>query len=150
MGKSNLFTRFALDEFNTKSNSTIGVEYTTREASIDDKLIQIQIWDTAGQEKYKSISVSYYKKAKGVLLVFDITNKISFENLKIWIKDLNENMLEDCKILAIANKIDLENERQVSKEEIEKFCKNHKFEFIETSALSSHNVDFAFNKLIKG
>ena len=100
VGKSNLVFRFTKNEFNKDSKSTIGVEFATKTVQIeDDKLVKAQIWDTAGQERYRSIASSYYRGAVGALLVNDVTDRNSFNHVPMWLKEVEENVVE--KMVAI-------------------------------------------------
>jgi len=117
VGKSNILSRYLTDEFNLDSKSTVGVEFGAKKIKVNNMTIKAQIWDTAGQERYKSITNAYYKGAKGALLVYDITNKESFTNTTKWISELKLNGDKDVTIILIGNKCDLEDKREVPKEE---------------------------------
>eukprot|EP00754_Rhynchopus_humris_P018341 Rhum_TRINITY_DN14599_c4_g3::Rhum_TRINITY_DN14599_c4_g3_i1::g.102067::m.102067 len=144
VGKSNLMTRYTADEFNVESPSTIGVEFMTKSMKTDNRDVKVQIWDTAGQERFRAISRSIYHGAKGAMLVYDITNQQSFDNIGIWLQELRAHVQPSAVITLIGNKCDLEAKRQVSKEEGEKFAKENGLVFMETSAKTSHGVDDAF------
>ena len=149
VGKTNILSRYINDKFLETSKSTVGVELATKVEHYNNKKIKIQIWDTAGQERYKSITTSYYKGAKGAFIVYDITKKESFKNVDKWIKDLKEFGDEDVTILIIGNKCDLEDEREVSIEEVKKKAELFDIGYCETSALKAKNIDYAFQTLIK-
>ena len=149
VGKTNILSRYINDKFLETSKSTVGVELATKVEYYNNKKIKIQIWDTAGQERYKSITTSYYKGAKGAFIVYDITKKESFKNVDKWIKDLKEFGDEDVAILIIGNKSDLEDEREVSIEEVKKKAELFDIGYCETSALKAKNIDYAFQTLIK-
>ena len=149
VGKTNILSRYINDTFSETSKSTVGVELATKVEHYNKKKIKIQIWDTAGQERYKSITTSYYKGAKGAFIVYDITKKESFKNVDKWIKDLKEFGDEDVTILIIGNKCDLEDEREVSIEEVKKKAELFDIGYCETSALKAKNIDYAFQTLIK-
>ena len=149
VGKTNILSRYISDTFLETSKSTVGVELATKVEQYNNKKIKIQIWDTAGQERYKSITTSYYKGAKGAFIVYDITKKESFKNVDKWIKDLKEFGDEDVTILIIGNKCDLEDEREVSIEEVKKKAELFDIGYCETSALKAKNIDYAFQTLIK-
>lgn len=117
VGKSNIMMRYLNNEFNVDSKATVGVEFGSKKFELQGYAVKAQIWDTAGQERYKSITNAYYKGAKGALLVYDISRKDTFENVDKWIPDLRANGDEHVTILLIGNKCDLEQHRQVSKEE---------------------------------
>ena len=148
VGKTNIFTKYLNDEFDPDSKATVGVEFGTKNLKINNKLIKVQIWDTAGQERYRSITSAYYKGAKGSLLVYDITNKLTFDNLDKWISELKNNGDSDISMILVVNKTDLESNRVVSLEEGKNKAKFNKMAFIETSALNGNNIEKAFNELI--
>lgn len=125
VGKSNIHSRYLNNEFNANSKTTVGVEFGTKKSIINDYKIKTQIWDTAGQERYKSITTAYYKGAKGALVVYDITNKESLNNIDKWIPDLKNFADKDITVILIGNKCDLEEDRRVTVEEGEKKAKLH-------------------------
>ena len=149
VGKTNILTKYLSDEFDPNSKATVGVEFGTKNFKIENKIVKVQIWDTAGQERYRSITNAYYKGAKGALLVYDITNKKSFDNLDKWISDLKINGDEKISIVLLGNKSDLENQRVISTEEGKNKAELFKFAFMETSALNGNNIERAFDELIK-
>ena len=148
VGKTNILTKYLSDEFDPESKATVGVEFGTKNFKIENNIVKVQIWDTAGQERYRSITNAYYKGAKGSLLIYDITNKKSFENLEKWISDIKTNGDDNISIILVGNKSDLENKRVISMEEGKKKAKLYKFAFMETSALNGNNIEKAFNELI--
>jgi len=117
VGKSNILSRYLTDEFIFDSKSTVGVEFGAKKLKVNNLTVKALIWDTAGQERYKSITNAYYKGAKGALLVYDITNKESFTNTTRWISELKLNGDKDVTIILVGNKCDLEDKRQVTKDE---------------------------------
>ena len=124
------------------------MELTTKTYNFDNDDVKVQIWDTAGQEKYRSITSSYYKGAQGCLLVYDITKKKSFDNIDKWYSELKSNSDEKIYTMLLGNKSDLEENREVSIEEAEKKAKNFNIAFMETSAYNGNNINKAFNELI--
>ena len=148
VGKTNILTKYLSDEFDPESKATVGVEFGTKNFKIENNIVKVQIWDTAGQERYRSITNAYYKGAKGSLLIYDITNKKSFENLEKWISDIKTNGDDNISIILVGNKSDLENKRVISMEEGKNKAKLYKFAFMETSALNGNNIEKAFNELI--
>ena len=112
--------------------------------SIDDKQIKLQIWDTAGQESFRSITRSYYRGAAGALLVYDVTRRETFEHLASWLEDAKQHANPNMTIMLIGNKSDMGHRRQVSKEEGAAFAEEHGLIFLETSAKTSENVEEAF------
>ena len=106
VGKSNILSRYVRDEFSIDTKATVGVEFGSKILTLNNQQIKIQIWDTAGQEKYKSVSSIYYKGAKGALLVYDISRKETFNNLNRWVNEIKNNSDENINILLIGNKCD--------------------------------------------
>ena len=149
VGKSSLLLRYTKHEFNVDMRSTIGVEFALKYLKIDNFQLKVQIWDTAGMERYRSITSAYYKGAKGVIIVYDICREKSFENVDKWIEDFKSKADEDAVILLIGNKNDLDDKREVNKEEAELKAQKNKFAFMETSAKENNNVDKAFETLFK-
>jgi len=149
VGKSNLLSRFTRNEFNLESKSTIGVEFATKSIQSDGKTIKAQIWDTAGQERYRAITSAYYRGAVGALLVYDISKRISYDNVSRWLKELRDHADQNIVIMLVGNKKDLRHMRQVQTDEAKEFCKQHKLFFIETSALADSNVTTAFETILK-
>lgn len=148
VGKSNILARFTRDEFNLESKSTIGVEFATKSIPTDGKVIKAQIWDTAGQERYRAITSAYYRGAVGALLVYDISKRVTFENVERWLKELRDHADEHIIVMLVGNKADLRHLRTVQSEEAEAFAEKHTLACIETSALESTNVEQAFHKLL--
>ena len=149
VGKSNILSRYINNSFSETTRSTVGVELSAKVEEINNTKIKIQIWHTAGQERYKSITKTYYKGAKGALIVYDITNKESFKNVDKWINDLKESGDDDVSILIVGNKCDLEASREVTTDEVKKKAELYKMAYCETSALKGENIDNAFRTLIK-
>ena len=147
VGKSSLLLRYTKNEFTTDMRSTIGVEFGLKYITIDNLQLKVQIWDTAGMERYRSITNAYYKGAKGVIVVYDICRKQSFENVDKWIDDFKSKGDEDAVILLIGNKSDLSEQREVTVEEGEIKAKKNKFGFMEASAKDNNNVQKAFETL---
>ncbi|KAF5198722.1 Ras-related protein rab-11a [Thalictrum thalictroides] len=148
VGKSNLLSRFARDEFRLDSKPTIGVEFAYRNIKVGDKLIKAQIWDTAGQERFRAITSSYYRGALGAMLVYDITRRATFDNLKKWLEELRHFGDSDMVIVLVGNKFDLKEKREVSEEEGRKLAEKEEVCFIETSAMENFNVEEAFLQMI--
>ncbi|XP_059295967.1 ras-related protein RABA5b-like [Lycium ferocissimum] len=149
VGKSNLLSRFARDEFDHNSKATIGVEFQTQVVEIDGKEIKAQVWDTAGQERFRAVTSAYYRGAVGALIVYDISRKITFENIKRWLDELNTHCDTTVASMLVGNKCDLENIRDVSIEEGKNLAEEEGLFFIETSALDSTNVKTAFEIVIR-
>lgn len=148
VGKTNLLSRFSRDEFNLESKATIGVEFDTKRIDHEGKIIKAQIWDTAGQERFRAITSAYYKGAMGALLVYDISKRTTFTMLDRWLNEIRIHTEPDLNIILVGNKSDLENLREVTKEEAINYAKDHKIPFFETSALTSSNVEDVFRDLL--
>ncbi|CAI2378895.1 unnamed protein product [Moneuplotes crassus] len=144
VGKSCLLLQFTDKRFRTQHDLTIGVEFGARAIDINNETIKLQIWDTAGQESFKSITRSYYRGAAGALLVYDITRRETFNHISTWLDEVRQNGNSDMVIIMIGNKSDLESKRQVSFEEGKSFAKENNLIFMETSAKTSSNVEDAF------
>ncbi len=140
VGKSCILLRFIEDTFNPNLENTIGVEFGAKQVEIEGKQIKLQIWDTAGQEAFQSITRSYYRSSAGALLVYDVTNRESFENIENWLDEARVNGNPEMVLCLVANKCDLEEKREVSKEDGENLAKENKLLYVETSALNASGV----------
>jgi Ras-related protein Rab-11A len=149
VGKTNLINRFAANQFNINSKSTIGVEFVYKTLKINNDIIKVEIWDTAGQERYKAITSAYYKGAKGAIIVYDITSEESFNNIEMWIQEVRAKALNNLQIMIIGNKSDLSKYRKVSLDKGVEKAKILDVHFFEASALDQTNVNEAFKCLIK-
>jgi len=149
VGKSCLLLQFTDKRFKNSHDLTIGVEFGSRIVNINSKNIKLQIWDTAGQESFRSITRSYYRGSIGALLVYDITKRASYENLVKWLQEMKEHAFPKMTIILVGNKADLDSERQVSFKEGQDFARDHGLLFLETSAKTAHNVDQAFIQATK-
>uniref|UniRef100_A0A3P9IH82 small monomeric GTPase n=1 Tax=Oryzias latipes TaxID=8090 RepID=A0A3P9IH82_ORYLA len=144
VGKTCLLFRFSEDSFNTTFISTIGIDFKIRTIELDGKRVKLQIWDTAGQERFRTITTAYYRGAMGIMLVYDICNEKSFDNIKNWIRNIEEHASSDVEKMILGNKCDMTDRRQVSKDRGEKLAIDYRVKFLETSAKSSLNVEEAF------
>uniref|UniRef100_A0A914XNS6 Ras-related protein Rab-8A n=1 Tax=Plectus sambesii TaxID=2011161 RepID=A0A914XNS6_9BILA len=149
VGKTCLLFRFSEDSFNNSFISTIGIDFKIRTIELDGKKIKLQIWDTAGQERFRTITTAYYRGAMGILLVYDITNERSFENIKNWIRNIEEHASSDVERMVLGNKCDVEDRRQVSRERGEQMAIEYGTKFMETSAKANINVEDAFFTLAR-
>lgn len=144
VGKSCLLLQFTDKRFQPVHDLTIGVEFGARMVTIDNKQVKLQIWDTAGQESFRSITRSYYRGAAGALLVYDITRRDTFKHLSRWLDEARQHSQSNMTIMLIGNKSDLEHRRAVSTEEGKSFAEENGLIFMETSAKTAHNVEQAF------
>lgn len=149
VGKSSILNQFVHKEFNPNNKATIGVEFATYFTEIDGKKVMTQIWDTAGQERYRAVTNLYYRKAKGVLLVFDISTHSSFRNLTRWLQEAQTHASPDAVISLVGNKSDLRHLRTVTREEAQKFAQKNNLNYIETSALDTQNIESACVNIIE-
>jgi Ras-related protein Rab-1A len=147
VGKSCLLLKFTDRYFNDSYISTIGVDFKIQTIQLDNKIIKLQIWDTAGQDRFKTITTSYYRGSHGIVIVYDITDKESFLNVHNWLEEINKYASYKVKILLVGNKCDLEKERQVSIQEGQELANKLNIPFIEASAKDSTNVQQLFIKL---
>ena len=146
VGKSNLLLRFSQDDFKSEYQLTIGVEFGAKNLDIDNKKYRLQIWDTAGQENYRSITRAYYKNSVCAILVYDITNRDSFEHISSWVEDCLAQSPKTVFMVLVGNKSDLSEKRKVSIEEGQKMAKNNNMIFFEASAKTGDNVDKIFEE----
>jgi len=146
VGKSCLLLQFIDKRFRQKHEVTIGVEFGARMINVDGKNIKLQIWDTAGQESFRSITRSYYRAAAGALLVYDITRRETFTHLTRWLDEARQNGNPQMSFILVGNKCDMEGERAVSYEEGERFARENDLIFLETSGKTAYNVEEAFLK----
>ena len=128
---------------------TIAVEFCTKEIELNNGTkVKVQLWDTAGQERFKSLAMTYYRKAYGILLLFDVTKRSSFISCKNYLEEVRLNSDKNCVIYLIGNKIDLSNQRQITKLEAENFAQKENVVYLETSALKNMNVYDVFTSLL--
>ena len=151
VGKSSIINRYIDDKFNENIKPTLAIDYKTKMIQKGENLIKISIYDTAGEEKYRHLIKNYYNGSNGILLVFDITDKNSFDNLNFWLEELEKNCnLNNLYIFLVGNKTDLKKERKVSYDEAKNFADMKKIPYIEISAKTGDNIDKLFNDFIKG
>ena len=150
IGKTSLISRYCKNEFFGGAYlSTIGIDFQTKNLTFNNKKIRVQIWDTAGQERYRNIAKNYFQSSDGFIIVYDISNIDSFEKLDYWIEQIKTNSQENTKMILFGNKIDLEDQRQVSKSEGEEYAKKININFFEVSAKEGININEAFEYFIK-
>ena len=148
VGKTCLLIRFVRDIFDEECQPTLGVEFLTKIVQTEQHKIQLQLWDTAGQELFRSVTRGYYRGSAGALLVFDLTNRDSFENIERWLSDIRSVARADVVTLLIGNKADLADKRQVSTEEAEAFAQAHSMQYFETSAKTGANIKTAMDACV--
>ena len=145
VGKSCILQRYMKHTFEESYKCTIGVDFLMKSIVINGQTVKLQLWDTAGQEKYKSMASSYYRGANVALIVFDITNHESFDALPLWIENFYKNGPEQKNIILIGNKNDLPDLRQVTQQEAEAFSQTNNMMYFETSAKEGDNIEYIFN-----
>ncbi|KAH0790417.1 small GTP-binding protein [Histomonas meleagridis] len=148
VGKTCLLIRFVRGLFDEESQPTLGVEFMTKIVQTEHHRIQLQLWDTAGQELFRSVTRGYYRGSAGALLVFDLTNRDSFENIGRWLQDIKDVARSDVVTLLLGNKSDLTAERKVSKDEAESFAKTHNMQYFETSAKTGEQIQQAIDACV--
>ena len=144
VGKSNLLLRYVHGQFKPEYQLTIGVEFGAKNIEISNKIFRIQIWDTAGQESFGSITRAYYKNSVCAMVVYDITSRDSFNNVMSWIEDCKNQSPKTIFMILVGNKCDLEDKRQVSYEEGQDLAEKNELLFFETSAKDGINVEEVF------
>ena len=160
VGKTSIIKHYISNDFSENYQSTIGIDFYTKNLIIDENTIKLQIWDTAGLEKFRSLTKNYYKGCHACIIVFDVTNRNSFEDVFEWMnfykENCNNNNYENANnnIILIGNKIDKTFERCVDAEDVENFCMRNNLVYYETSAKDGQNINKVFkiigNKLYEG
>lgn len=144
VGKSCLLLRFADDTYTESYISTIGVDFKIRTIELDGKTIKLQIWDTAGQERFRTITSSYYRGAHGIIVVYDVTDQESFNNIKQWLQEIDRYASENVNKLLVGNKCDLTTKKVVDYTTAKEYADQLGIPFLETSAKNATNVEQAF------
>jgi len=144
VGKSCLLLRFADHTYTESYISTIGVDFKIRTIEMDGKTIKLQIWDTAGQERFRTITSSYYRGAHGIIVVYDVTDMESYNNVKQWLNEIDRYACENVNKLLVGNKCDLVTKKAVDFETAKDFADKLDIPFLETSAKNATNVEKAF------
>ena len=149
VGKTNFILKYTEDKFEESHISTIGLDFKIKKVEINNKHYQLLLFDTAGQERYKSIALNVIKDAHGILLMYDITDKATFDSIPDWIQNIKDLKGDDFPLILLGNKIDLEEERNISKEEGQKFADKIGIQFFETRNKNGINIQEAGLALIK-
>ena len=147
VGKTSLIKKYTKDVFGGTYLTTVGIDFQEKIIHVEDKTVKLQIWDTAGQERFRNIAKSYFHTSDGFLLVYDITVKDSFEKLNYWYEQIKLNAPANTICIVAGNKCDLEEKRQVDKNEGDNFAKKYNLNFYETSAKEGNNVNVVFEVL---
>ena len=144
VGKTNIIQRFTKGKFSNEYLITVGVDYLSHNIKIENKIFHLQIWDTAGSEKFKSITKSYFSNSACALIVYDITNEYSFNSVKQWIEECQNYTNKNIVLILIGNKNDLKEERKISEEQGKSLAESYGMEFYESSALTGNNINEIF------
>ncbi|XP_043272197.1 ras-related protein Rab-37-like isoform X3 [Venturia canescens] len=145
VGKTCLLTRFRDGRFLSGNYiTTVGIDFRNKMIEVDEAKVKLQIWDTAGQERFRSVTHAYYRDAHALLLLYDVTNKTSYDNIRAWLGEIREYAHDDVVIMLLGNKCDCGNERIVKREDGERLAREHNVPFMETSAKTGLNVELAF------
>jgi small GTP-binding protein len=146
-GKTAIVDQLLTGQFTDQTKTTIGVDYRPYRTEFKQHVIQLELWDTAGQETYKAVAKSYFRSAIGCFIVFDTTSRSTFDELQFWLSQFRLLADSNAVILLIGNKVDLEENREVPTEMAEQFAKDHLLEYLETSAVTAQNVKEAFERV---
>ena len=151
VGKTSVVSRYTKDIFNLNYLATTGIEFFSKDENIDNKIVRIELWDTAGQEKFHSLTAGFFRNAEGIIVMFDVTNTISFENIRNWTESIKTHMsseIDNIPVIIVGNKIDL-YEREIKTEEANKYCNELGYKYFETSAKTGENVNQTIKYLVK-
>lgn len=146
VGKSCILLRLKDDRFEPLHDVTVGVTFSIQMISIGSESIKLQLWDTAGQEIFRSITRSYFRDSSCAIIVYDVTKRDTFDHIQGWINDVKELAPANCLIAIVGNKIDLKQQRSIPTEEAEQFAQDHGCAFFETSAATGENVKTVFEE----
>ena len=147
VGKTSILLKYISNKFDESSISTVGVDYMDKIIDYNKFKITLQIWDTSGEEKFRSITKNFYRNADGLLVVFDLTKKESYDHIRIWINEAKENN-DKLKTILIGNKLDLKDERIVAIDVAKQFAEKNNLKYIETSAKDGTNINESFQAII--
>ena len=149
VGKSNIISKYKENKFDEKGQPSIGVQFIAKNVVIENTTFRLQVWDTAGQETFRSMTRIYYKNSSCAFIVYDITEKESFNHVESWISECKKIAPETVLLVLIGNKSDLNESREVSYEEGLKFAEKNKMLFFETSAKNGVNIENIFKKSVE-
>ncbi|XP_056636124.1 ras-related protein Rab-31-like isoform X2 [Diorhabda sublineata] len=150
VGKTATVTRYVEKSFSQQTAPTVGASFFTCKVNTEDHLVTLQIWDTAGQERFKAMAPMFYRNANAALLVFDITSQPSFESIKMWVQELKGNVYEQMVLCVVGNKIDLNDQRQVTREEALAYANSINAIYLESSAKTDYGIGMVFEKIAQG
>mmetsp|Transcript_11315 Transcript_11315/g.15785 ORF Transcript_11315/g.15785 Transcript_11315/m.15785 type:complete len:206 (+) Transcript_11315:78-695(+) len=144
VGKSCLLLCFSDQSFTTSFITTIGIDFKIKTIELEGKRIKLQIWDTAGQERFRTITTAYYRGAMGILLVYDVTDENSFQNIRNWVRNIEQHAADNVDKILIGNKSDMKDQKVVDTARGEELARHYQIRFFETSAKNNENVKEAF------
>ena len=147
VGKTSILKRYSDDVYEKDSSSTVGIDFKIRTIEMNGIKIKLQMWDTAGQERFRNITTAYYRNALGVIIVFDITNRTSFENVEYWISNVKDNNPRRCEIVLVGDKSDLRYTQNITQQEIDELVAKYGMRYFETSAKQDYMIDDVFKYL---
>jgi small GTP-binding protein len=148
VGKSCFLIRYVRDTFDEETQSTLGIEFLSSVIQTETHRIQLQLWDTAGQELFRTVTRGYYRGSAGAIILFDVSNRGSFHGLEKWIADVQSVAKSDVVLILVGNKCDLEDKRQVSSEDAKEFAQKHGMLYFDVSAKSGLNVTEAIARCV--
>jgi small GTP-binding protein len=149
VGKTCILNRFADDSFNSSFISTVGIDFKMKTLELEGKTIKLQIWDTAGQERFYAVTSSYYRGAMGIMIIYDVTNGKSFDSVRKWLRNIDDNGKEDVIKVIVGNKCDMADERVVSTERGREIAEHYGIPFIEVSAKAGINISKAIHDITR-
>ena len=151
VGKTSFLSCYSKGEFNLTYLATTGFEFSTKDDIIDDKLVRVELWDTSGTEKFHSLTANFFNRAEGIMVMFDVTNITSYENVRNWTESIKIHIsseINNIPVIIIGNKIDIK-QREIKTEEAKKFCQELGYKYFETSAKTGENVNHTIKYLAK-
>lgn len=149
VGKTSIMMRFVNDKFSSSFITTIGIDFVTKIIDVSGNKIRLQIWDTAGQERFRSITTSYFKGADIVIIIYDVCDESSFNNIKYWMETIKDSTCDSTGVILVGNKIDMESSREISSKDGINLAKKYNIPFFECSAKKGINVDSIFEEAAK-
>lgn len=141
VGKTSILTQYVSNRFSDDFTTTIGIDFHIKRITVNNKIVKLQLWDTAGQERFRAVTIGYFRGAQGALVVYDVTNRESFNNIKKWMEDIYKNCYKDIIIFLVGNKIDEIQNREVSKEEGKELGEKYNINYFECSAKTGENIE---------
>ena len=141
VGKTSILNKYVTNKFTDEFTTTIGIDFHIKRISVNDKIVKLQLWDTAGQERFRSVTIGYFRGAQGALVVYDVTNRESFKNIKKWMEDIDKNCYNGIIIFLVGNKIDEKQNREVSTDEGKELGEKYNINYFECSAKTGKNIE---------